>query len=120
MGKKLEIAKNILDIDHRQNAGGLKPLKLWLGYIEGIPFKRSSAWWVTFKVKTEPPTTRKIKPSLISNRMACGSGWTQEEATGAYIGESLRQYRQRLRRNEKSNYERINELFDFFNYRPVI
>lgn len=110
-----EIASSIIDIDHRHNAGGLAPLKLYLGYIDGNPYKRTSAWWVEYKIITEGVKCK--QKSLINKRVH--AGWTEVEATSAKISESLRQYRQRINRNKKTNAETINNLFDLFNYRPL-
>jgi hypothetical protein len=112
MKSKLEIASEIIDIDKRQNAGGLQPLKLYKGKIEGNLFSKTSNWWSIYKGITEGVDN--VKPSLISERVC--RGWTEEEAIGAYVCESLQKYRRRINEKGKEHKERVELLMNRFIY----
>jgi len=115
MKSKLEIASQIIDIDTRHNAGGLKPLTLYTGKIEGKDFQRTSRWWVQYKSIVEG--VKSSDHRLISARVY--NGWTEEEAINARIGESRQAYKRRTNDKKYANAETINTHLDWFNYRPV-
>jgi len=115
MKSNLQIAESIIDIDKRHNAGGLMPIRTYKGVIDGHKLSRSSTWWGIYKHKIE---NRKGSNSTLINGRS-GRGWTDEEATGAYLDESLQQYRRRIKSNKTTNIDQANRLTDRFIYGPV-
>jgi hypothetical protein len=115
MKSNLQIARSIKDEDMRVDAGGLVPIKSYLGYVDGNPFRRSSRWWARYKEQAEGFNF--ISHGLISERSA--RGWTDEEATGAYHNEKLRDYRKRMNGDNAAKNHQIKEVVTNFLYRTA-
>jgi len=114
-----ELADKVLEpVDNRYSPDNLplKPLKLIPGNIEGKTYHRTAAWWAEVKTMTEekPITTVQIQKRCYSPK------WTNEDIVGAFAGETLRQYRNRVSKLKRVDDKVKQALIDSFLRAPRV
>ena len=122
---KIQIADSIPDRDLRLNAKHHEQRIMFTGKIDGKEYRRSSKWWGEVKTIIERVHFDEdyyASPSLVASRSALK--WTEDEATGAYVGETRKGYHRRMSGKPAlgkkiTKQDKVNRMFELFNSKLI-